>query len=305
MTPATCPMHSSAEPTEAPRAQEEERADTSQEPFDMHAPDSITIRSSGDIRMMLMSGRTFLMQVAHPAVGAGVWEHSAFRQDPWSRLREIDLSGQRFVFSGKQASKEEGARLRYLHRNIQGIDNKGRAYHSLDPQVYGWVHTVFLDSTVAMYELYGTPLTRAEQEQLFIEWRQAGRMFGLKDRDMPGSLDAYWSYFAEMIETELEYNPVVDHILKSGAPPKPPSFANVPTALWKLLWKPVGLASHKLILGSLPKRFREKIAEHAGVWTDEDEQSMERFRRFVRATVPRLPEKLRYTAPARRAMCPV
>ena len=89
------------------------------------------VRAFGDIRSWLMSGRTFLMQVAHPAVGAGVWEHSSFRKDPWRRLREIDRSGQNFVLRGRDASLREGARLRRMHRNIAGMDSRGRAYHAL------------------------------------------------------------------------------------------------------------------------------------------------------------------------------
>jgi len=274
------------------------------EPFDMHAPDSLTIRASGDIRSWLMAGRTFLMQVAHPAVGAGVWEFSNFRNDPWHRLRELDKSGINFVMSGKAASREEGLRLRRLHKDIQGVDTRGRKYHSLDPLVYGWVHTVFLDSLVTMHELYGTPLTRAEQEQLFIEWRQAGRMFGLKDRDMPASLDAYWEYYNHMIETELEYTEVVRFMLRNTTPPRPPALAKVPEWLWKQAWKPLGTLSRTLTLASLPPAYRAKIAEHQP-WTERDERIQRRFRAVVRNVVPRLPKRLRYSGPARAAMCPV
>jgi uncharacterized protein (DUF2236 family) len=278
-------------------------ARASEEAFDMHAPDSLTIRASGDIRSFLMTGRVFLLQVAHPAVGAGVWEHSQFRTDPWSRLREIDRSGVQFALSGRAASRQEGKRLRYLHRDIQGVDSKGRAYHALDPQVYGWVHTVFLESIVSMYKLYGTPLTRAEEEQLFIEWRQGGRMFGLKDRDMPATLDDYWAYYAHMIETELEYNDVVAHMLESPTPPRPPALARMPKWLWKQSWKPIAALSRSLTLGSLPPAYRAKIAAHYP-WTEQDERKAERFRAVVRATVPRLPHALRFTPLARKAMQP-
>lgn len=274
------------------------------EPFDMHAPDSLTMRSSGDIRSYLMAGRTFLMQVAHPAVGAGVWEFSNFRNDPWHRLRELDRSGNNFLFSGKAASREEGLRLRRLHKDIQGLDTRGRKYHSLDPQVYGWVHTVFLDSIVTMHRLYGTPLTRAEEEQLFIEWRQGGRMFGLKDRDMPESLDAYWRYYEHMIETELEYTEVVRFMLSGATPPRPPALAKLPEALWKRAWKPLGALQRTLTIATLPPAYRTKIAAHVP-WTEADERRQERFRAVVRTVAPRLPARLRITKPARAVMCPV
>lgn len=277
---------------------------TTRTTHELHAPDSLTIRHGGDIRNVLMAGRIVVMQVAHPAVGAGVWEYSNFRHDPWSRLEETDRSRTRFAFSGREASIEEGKRLRQLHRNIQGVDTRGRQYRALDPKVYGWVNMVFLDSTITMNALYGTPLTEAEQQQLFEEWHQGGRFFGLKDRDLPATLDEYWQQFHHMIETELEYTPIVDYLLKSGAPPRPAVLHHLPKSLWQLLWKPLGTASRKLILSSLPASYRQKIAAHQP-WSNDDERSMERFRQLVRATIPHLPERLRIIPPARRAMCPV
>jgi uncharacterized protein (DUF2236 family) len=291
-TTASCPVHSGGEPGASAPA------------FDMHAPDSLTVRSAGDVLSYLMTGRTFVMQVAHPAVGAGVWEHSAFRQDPWRRLREIDRSGRNFALSGREASRAEGARLRYLHRNISGVDSHGRHYHALEPHVYGWVHTVFLDSIVTMYRLYGTPLTRAQEEQLFVEWRQGGRMFGLKDRDMPATLDEYWQRYDHMIATECEYNPAVASVLGTGTPPKPPLLRRMPSALWPVVWKPLGAFSRQLTLFSLPPAFRAKIAAHEP-WSEREERRMQRFSAVVRALVPALPRRLRYTTQGRKAMCPV
>ena len=48
-------------------------------------------RAAGDIRLLSTSGYALLLQVAHPTVGAGVLEHSNFREDPWGRLlRTLD-----------------------------------------------------------------------------------------------------------------------------------------------------------------------------------------------------------------------
>jgi uncharacterized protein (DUF2236 family) len=299
-TTASCPVHSGSESEAGAPGTPRPPSQT----FDMHAPDSLTVRSAGDVLTYLMTGRTFVMQVAHPAVGAGVWEHSAFRQDPWRRLREIDQSGQQFALSGKEASRAEGARLRYLHRNISGVDSHGRHYHALEPHVYGWVHTVFLDSIVTMYRLYGTPLTRAQEEQLFVEWQQGGRMFGLKERDMPATLDAYWEHYAHMLATECEYNPAVAQLLGRDTPPKPPLLRRMPDALWPSVWKPLSAFSRQLTLFSLPPVFREKISAHHP-WTEHDERRMQRFSKVVRKVAPLLPMQLRYTPKGRRAMCPV
>jgi uncharacterized protein (DUF2236 family) len=268
---------------------------------DLHAPDSLTLRTASDLRMALMSGRMFVMQVAHPAVGAGVGELSRFREDPWSRLREIERSGQAFLFSGRAASLREGERLRRLHRHIEGIDHRGRPYNSLDPDVYGWVHAVFLDTTFAMHELYGDPLSPSDEERLFREWREGGRILGLRDEDLPRTLASYRAWYAETITTTLEHNDVVEQIVRSPTPPAPPWAARWPAGLWGASWKPLARASRFLTLGALPPAYREKIRDRHP-WSDDDERSMRRFRAFVRALVPRLPEAIRHSAPGRRAM---
>lgn len=266
---------------------------------DVHAPDSLTLNIGGDIRSTLMAGRTFVMQVAHPQVGAGVGQLSNFRHDPWHRLREINKSGERFAFSGREAGIAEGKRLRELHRNIKGVDSNGNAFHSLHPSVYGWVHTIFLDTMVTQCRLYGTPLNRHEEELLFEEWRESGRLFGLRDQDMPASLDQYWRFYNEMIADTLEYNDVIASILDMTAP-APDALAWLPGWIWSGLWSPVQKLNYKLTLAALPPAFRTKIsAQHP--WSEQDEKSMQRFQKRVRAIVPRLPERMRYTAAAYRA----
>jgi uncharacterized protein (DUF2236 family) len=267
----------------------------------MHDPDSLTIRCAADIRMQLMGGRTFVMQVAHPAVGAGVQQFSTFRSDPWTRLEQIAKSGTQYLYRGEAAAYEEGRRLRRVHRDIQGVDLAGKPYHSLDPSVYGWVHTIFFDSLVSMHELFGTPLTRDEQERLFAEWQEGGRVFGLRDQDMPASVDEYREFYADAIENTCAYTPPIDHILglKHSAPPKPPNLPRLPDAGWRALWKPLGSFQTWLILATLPPRYREKLAAYHP-WTPRDQRRFERFARAVRATVPRLPARWQIEAEARR-----
>ena len=278
----------------------ETRATDNRAKVDMHAPDSLTIRYAGDIRSLMLSGRTFLMQVSHPAVGAGVNEFSTFREDPLRRLREVARSGDAFMFSGRKAAEREGQRLRAMHRNIQGRDSSGKPYHSLDPAVYGWVHTVFFDTAVTMHELFGTPLDRSDQERLLGDWRQGGALLGLRDQDMPADVDAYWAFYNLMIETKLEYNAVTRHILNAPVL-RVGALRRIPDNVWERLMAPIGKASRRLTLGSLPQRYREKIADQEP-WTPEDEQWLQRFRSAVKAVVPRLPLRLRVTRKAFRAM---
>lgn len=273
----------------------------------LHRPDSLTLQLGGDIRVALMGSRMFVMQVAHPAVGAGVWQHSAFREDPWKRLREIRESGNRFLYNGADAARAEGERLRELHRGIKGTDEKGRAYHALNPQTYGWVHAVFLDTTFATHELFADPLTRAQQEGLFLEWREGGRFFGLRETDLPATLDDYLAFWNDAMRDTVEYSPIVAHLLDPAANiPPPPDWASwVPAASWQRLLRPASRFSQWLTLATLPPAFRARLPAELHphlAWTADDQQRFDRFRQRVRATVSRLPRRLRYSSDAWRAM---
>ncbi|MFD6986541.1 oxygenase MpaB family protein, partial [Streptomyces sp. NPDC059956] len=102
-------------------------------------PGGVLWTIAGDVRALLMLPAAFTLQVAHPAIGAGVDEHSVFRTDPWGRGERSLRSVQLWVYGGADAAAE-GRRVRRLHKEIQGTDTRGRRYHSLDPACYAWVH---------------------------------------------------------------------------------------------------------------------------------------------------------------------
>lgn len=56
----------------------------------------------GDVRELLMLPAALALQVAHPAVAAGVDEHSVFRTDPWGRAERSLHSLQLWVYGGRR-----------------------------------------------------------------------------------------------------------------------------------------------------------------------------------------------------------
>ena len=84
-----------------------------------------------DREAMLLLGagpRALLMQLAHPAVAAGVDEHSDFRADPWRRLDGTLRSYLRIIYGSTPAARDEIRRLNALHRGITGS-----GYDARDP----------------------------------------------------------------------------------------------------------------------------------------------------------------------------
>ncbi|WP_421110763.1 oxygenase MpaB family protein [Streptomyces sp. NEAU-S77] len=245
---------------------------------------------AGDIRSVLALPAATAMQVAHPGVGAGVDQHSAFRTDPWGRGERSLQSVQLWVYGGERAA-QEGRRLRTAHEPIRGVDAHGRPYHALDPALYAWVHaTAFPAYLHAQRYLGRRPFTGAEERQLYAELLRVGRILGLEDRDMPRTVEEFWPYYRRVLREELEATAVVRELVAADAPLPPPA-APLPRAAWPLL-RPLFLRFRAfLTAGLMPPDAREVIGLP---WTAAQERRLRRFGLAVRVLVPLLPERWRY-----------
>ncbi|WP_327351963.1 oxygenase MpaB family protein [Streptomyces sp. NBC_01304] len=266
-------------------------------------PGGILWTVAGDVRMLLTLPPALTMQVAHPAVGAGVDEHSVFRTDPWGRGERSLRSVQLWVYGGERAA-EEGRRLRALHKTIQGTDTRGRRYHALMPDYYAWVHaTGFPVFRHTAKYLQRRPYTEAQERQLYAEWLQVGRILGIHDRDMPQTIEEFWPYYRKVLETEIEATAVVRELVAVDrpvpAPDRGPWLLRVALrAAWPLVFPPLARFRRFITIGLMPPDAREAIGLP---WTEAQERRLRRFGRVVRTVVPLLPERLRYLPLAREA----
>ncbi|MGW6157284.1 oxygenase MpaB family protein [Streptomyces sp. NPDC055144] len=266
-------------------------------------PGGILWDIAGEGRSLLALPAALTLQVAHPAVGAGVDEHSVFRTDPWGRGERSLRSVMLWVYGG-DAAAEEGRRLRQLHRTIRGTDTRGRSYHALTPANYAWVHaTGFPVYRQAQRYLGRRPFTEAQERRLYAEWLQVGRILGLHDRDMPQTVEEFWPYYRKVLADEIELTAVVRELVAVDVPVPPPDRGPLPVrlvlrALWPVLLPPLARFRRFLTIGLMPPDAREAIGLP---WTPVQERRLRRFGAVVRQVVPLLPERLRYLPMARRA----
>ncbi|MFC9295301.1 oxygenase MpaB family protein [Streptomyces sp. NPDC057011] len=265
-------------------------------------PGGVLWTIAGDVRALLMLPAAFTMQVAHPAIAAGVDQYSVFRTDPWGRGERSLRSVQLWVYGGEDAA-EEGRRVRRLHKEIQGTDTRGRRYHSLDPACYAWVHaTGFPVYTYAGRYLL-RPFTPAQERQLYQEWLQVGRILGLRDRDMPQSIEEYREYWGRMLAEEIDPTAVARELVATDVPlPRPEGGGPLARLLLRLAWpvlRPAFLHFRAFVsVGYMPPEARAAIGLE---WSPAQERRLRRFSTAVRLLAPLLPERLRYLPIARRA----
>jgi uncharacterized protein (DUF2236 family) len=149
----------------------------------LFGPDSVTWRVHGDVTTMMVGGvAALLLQMLHPAVLAGVWDHSGFRHDMLGRLRRTA----RFIAVTTYGSREEAeqaiARVRRVHEQVRGNLPDGTDYAATDPHLLGWVHatetTCFLDA----WKRYAQPAMPVhQQDRYFLETAQIAERLGATD----------------------------------------------------------------------------------------------------------------------------
>ncbi|MYW62813.1 DUF2236 domain-containing protein [Streptomyces sp. SID8379] len=260
-------------------------------------PGGILWDTAGDIRSLLALPAAFILQVAHPAVGAGVDDHSVFRTDPWGRGERSLTSVLLWVYGG-EAAAEEGRRLRRIHRDIQGTDPHGRRYHALTPAHYAWVHATGYPVARYARRYFSRPFTPEEDERFYAEWLMVGRILGIHDRDMPQTVEEFWPYYEKVLAQEIGSNPVVAELTAVHRDVPPPPGSRVLRVLWPLLRPALTRVLRFLSIGLLPPEARAAIGLP---WTARQERRLRRWAVLVRWAGPRLPERLRYLPLARRA----
>ncbi|EQD82195.1 oxygenase MpaB family protein [Saccharopolyspora erythraea] len=248
-------------------------------------------KCTGDLRGALMGGHALLLQVAHPVIGGGVHDHSDYQRRPWERLWATLDSLNTQVYGGREALAE-GARLREVHKAFKGVDHRGRRYHALNPEAYTWVHMTLYEGLVTSARVLGRPLTDRQQRDLYAEWREVGRVLGIKEHHMPADVEAFREYFDQKVATRLEPNPTVDGLLETFRGeniPRPSRY--VPMPLWRLARPAVGKVLTAGALATLPDSVLGRLDLAV---TPEHRRWLRLVTMFTRYVFPLLPGRVRY-----------
>lgn len=146
----------------------------------LFAPDSVVWRVHGDVGSMMVGGVTsLLLQMLHPAVLAGVWDHSNFREDMHGRLRRTARFIARTTYGEKEAAQAAIATVRRVHDHVSGTLPDGTPYYANDPALLAWVHVTETSSFLDAWIRYGEPLmSLADQDRYFAQLAQVGEALG-------------------------------------------------------------------------------------------------------------------------------
>jgi uncharacterized protein (DUF2236 family) len=260
----------------------------------LFGPESVTWQVNREGVLLLGGGAAIIMQVAHPLVGAGVAEHSNYREDPWGRLyRTLDLTTG-IVFGSTGKAHEASERLRSVHKSVHGVIKEdggrypaGTKYSANDPKLGMWVHATLVDTSMQVYTAYVGTLSHAEKLRYYEEQKRLGEMFGVPIDRQPETLAEFYEYFDRMVEEELAVTPALADVVDATMRPELPFIA-----------RPLVEALNLATVSLLPPRLRDRLGLD---WGPNRRRLVSASRTVIRRALPVLPRLLREFPPARSA----
>jgi uncharacterized protein (DUF2236 family) len=260
--------------------------------------DTSMLRQVVGHRLTGISGpRAMLVMAADPVAFAGFFAHTGALDEPYARLERTARVMNAIAFGSRERADRLTRQVRAMHRRVRGQLTEpagpfpaGTPYRADDPRLLLWILAALAESAMLVYGKYVRSLSRDEANALWRDYRVVGRLFGLRERDMPTDVEAFAAYMAERYASEeLVVTPqarelAIDVILR---PPVP------------LHLRPVLEVVNQVTVGLLPPGIRRQygfswdpvrsIALHGGA---------EYLKRVV---VPVLPERMRILPFARAA----
>jgi uncharacterized protein (DUF2236 family) len=246
---------------------------------------SVSWRVNAERMMLFGWGRAILLQVAHPLIAAGVYEHSSFRSTPLAavaRLRQTVHAMLSLTF-GSDAQRErtlEG--IRRIHRRVNGelpetvgIFPRGTPYSAERPELLLWVHTTLLESILLVHDIVKPPLALAERDSYCADAAPIAVALGVREADVPRR----WVDVQQHLDTTYASGAIAVGFQGrelAGALVGAPALRLLPFA---------GVIHRTITVGLLPPHVRDR---YQLVWQPRDQRRLERL-------LPRLRTVRRWT----------
>ncbi|HET8586623.1 MAG TPA: oxygenase MpaB family protein [Candidatus Limnocylindria bacterium] len=255
----------------------------------LFGPESMAWRIDREVLILAGGTCALLMQLAHPAVAAGVEQHSDFRADPFARLQRTLTASFDVVFGTTARAERAIRRMNAIHGAVRGsIPESGAGYFARDPRLLLWVQATLVDTALRIYDAYVSPLADAQAEAYHAESRRVAVRLGVPEDLMPVSLVELRAEMASMIASgEVHVSPTARSLASSVMYPTafPPRF----------VWD----AAHLVSMSVMPAPLRQ---QYAVPWSAARERAMRRVAWASRSVLPFVPAPLRFVPQYRSAL---
>lgn len=250
--------------------------------MERQATQGTTFAAIASEALVLAGGaRALLLQIAHPAIGRGVVEHSDFEQRVMGRFHATMT----FVYASAFGTDAEYAAVRRqvnrAHVPVRAAQTGAEpAYNAFDPHLQLWVAATLFQTMMDVYQRVFGAFSDAEKEQVYREFVTINRFLQIPPEAWPeteADFEAYWNASIRELRVTDATRRVAGQILY----PK-----NVP------LWLRATLPDARLVTaGLLPPSIRQQFGMH---WEERSRRRFERRMRWTKRVYPKLPARLRH-----------
>ena len=255
-------------------------------------PGSVTWKINREVVVVAGWGRAILLQLAHPAVAAGVHDHTSFRGSLRSSLRRLHATVGAMLamtFGDTEQMIAAAAGINAIHDRVRGRVREGAAgaYTAHDPDLQRWVHITLLESLPLTYERVVGPLTRAERDRYCSEAAIMEPLLGMPAGWLPRDWDGLEACMRERLAGGTLAVTGTSRALARAVlyPPR-----------WQVAW-PAFRAVQLLTIGLLPPSIR---AAYGFEWRRRDARAFARWVALLRTSRRLLPAIAREWPMARR-----
>jgi len=169
--------------------------------------DSMLRRIHRERAVALSGPRSLLMQAAHPLAVTGLLSHSTALDEPYDRLARTAATLRTIGFGSRDDADRVTARVRAMHLRVRGRlaetvgpFEAGTPYRADDPDLLLWVLFTLVDSALVVYRKYVGSLSRSDERAYWEDFKIVGRLFGLREHDLPDTLEDLDDYRQWMLE---------------------------------------------------------------------------------------------------------
>ncbi len=243
-----------------------------------------------DQRMAFTGLTAGLLQLMHPAISAGVIDHSDFFNDPWDRVFRSLPQIMSVVYAGPMAEKA-GLAVRNRHRPIHGKDHVGRDYHALDPETFWFAHATFQHSVHQVADRFSLhDVTLPEREQLYLEGVEWYRRYGLTMDPVPARHAEFVTKWAHYCSNELEMTPAAERVIDLSLHSRAEDLPGLPSWTQPLQRHVLTPIFRLTQIGGIPASIRDRF----GIpWSIQNQLELTVIEEFVRRTWRFLPRSAR------------
>ena len=177
-------------------------------PTESYFSDDSMLRRVHRERALILAGpRALLMQAAHPLAVSGLLAHTSGLDEPYDRLQRTADVMSTIGFGSKAEADRMTRGVRAMHRRVRGKIGAptgpfpaGTSYRADQPDLLMWVLYTLVDSALVVYPKYVRGLSHDEQAALWEDYKVIGKLFALRRRDMPDTLEDLREYGKSMLE---------------------------------------------------------------------------------------------------------